>query len=163
MAAAPWSETDAKVVVEFKRSNVGAGRVIELSHASGVLPPQLSARGVPLSVWNALMDDINALAATHPYTAKPGGKQVAGWAGCFCLLSVIGFGVVNPDAGDWSAWLARAEDCVARHAPAFAPYGVALSLARAQGSYWLQLDCQTAGGVVGGVPVAAPLPPAKAA
>lgn len=139
--AAPWQETPDKVVIEFKRSGRGASRVIELAHAAGALPPQLAARGVPLSAWDALMADVGALAASHPYSAKPGGKDVAQWACCFALLAVVGLAAVNPDAGDWGAWLPQAEAVVARHAPALAPYGVALSLARAQGSYWLQADC----------------------
>lgn len=153
--AAPWSETPNKVVIEFKRSGRGGSRVIELAHAAGVLPPQLAARGVPLQVWDALMADVNALAAAHPYSAKPGAKDVANWACCFALLAVVGLAAVNPDSGDWSAWLPQAESVVARHAPALSPYGVALSLARAQGSYWLQADCAAA------APVAAL--PAKAA
>lgn len=158
---APWQETPDKVVVEFKRSGRGAHRVIELSHAPGVLPPQLAQRQVPPATWDALMAEVQALAAQHPYTAKPGGKDVARWACCFALLSVIGFGMVEPDAGDWGAWLAQAEAAVARHAHAFAPYGVSLSLARAQGSYWVQADCAPAvGAVAAGVPV---LPPPKAA
>jgi hypothetical protein len=141
---APWQETPDKVVVEFKRSGRGARRVIELTHIAGVLPPQLAARGVLPATWDALMQDVAALAASHPYTAKPGGQQMAKWAGCFCLLSVIGFGVVEPDAGDWSVWLQQAEAVVARHQAEFARYGVALSLARAQGSYWVQADCASA-------------------
>lgn len=129
------------MVVEFKRSGRGVHRVIELSHHPNVLPPQLAARGVSPQLWAALMADVNALAASHPYAAKPSGGQVAKWAGCFCLLSVIGFGVVQPDAGDWNLWLGQAEQVVARHQAAFSQQGVALSVARAQGSYWIQADC----------------------
>jgi len=164
--AAPWSENADRVVIEFKRSSAGtAGRVIELSHAPGVLPPQLAARAFPPGAWASLLDDAYSLAASHPYVGRPGAGQVAGWAGCFCLAAVVGFASVNPDAGDWPAWLAAAEAAVARHAPAFSAHGVALSLARAQGSYWIQADCAplAAGGgggwVVGGVPVAPPPPP----
>jgi hypothetical protein len=156
---APWQETPDKVVVEFKRSGRGRHRVIELSHAPGSMPPQLAQRGVPSAVWDALAADAGALAASHPYTAKPQAGDVARWACCFALLSVIGFGLVEPDAGDWGAWLSQAEAVVARHAPTFAPYGVALSLARAQGSYWIQADCLPA--VAAGVPIV--MPPPKAA
>ena len=163
--AAPWSENPDKVVVEFKRGGRGTSRVIELSHQPGVLPPQLAARGVPLPVWDLLMADVHTLAANHPYSAKPGGKQVAQWACCFALLSVVGLAAVNPDAGDWGAWLSEAEAVIARHRPAFAPHGVSLSLARAQGSYWIQADCApvaAGGGVAMGAPVPV-LPPPKAA
>ena len=54
--------------------------------------------------------------------------------------AVIGLCCVNPDGGDYSVWVPKAEEVVARHAPAFEASGARLALRRAQGSYWLQID-----------------------
>jgi hypothetical protein len=52
---------------------------------------------------------------------------------------VVGLFCVNPDAGDYGAWEAEANQVVQRHAAAFADAGCSLGLRKGR-DYWMQID-----------------------
>lgn len=137
--APPWAENAVKVVIEFQKGNDGVHRVIKLKHKPGFLPPQLQGRVAP-DVWGAFMTEIETLAKEHPYVTRPGVGQYCEWlAGCICIMC-IGFGICDPDAGDYNQWLAQLQQLISRYAPSFGQGGAALSLQRVHGNYWVQVD-----------------------
>ncbi|KAF8070981.1 nitric oxide synthase [Scenedesmus sp. PABB004] len=153
--APPWQEDAGKVVIEFLKGNSGARRTIVLKHSAASVPPQLAGR-VPPAAWAAFMADVEAAAAAHPYVVKPSAGRVGSWAGAAVLGAVLGVCCMNPDGGNYSDWLPQVDALIARHAPAFAAGGAALSLQRAQRSYWIEVKVNPAMAV--GQPVGPPAP-----
>ncbi|KAJ9521754.1 hypothetical protein QJQ45_015314 [Haematococcus lacustris] len=149
---APWAETPSRVVVEFRKGNAGASRVVNLTHRPDVIPPQLYGRIDP-QVWAGFMAEVQHLAAHHPYTAPmPADKCCSNVGGFLCAL-VVGFGCFEPDGGNYGQWTAEVTNCIHRHQPAFAAAGATLSLQQVHGSYWIQLDLAPALYPSYGVPV----------
>eukprot|EP00955_Chlamydomonas_euryale_P077895 363049-Chlamydomonas_euryale.AAC.19 len=84
MSAAPWQETPAKVVLEFRKGSENCKRKVRLSHGSQPVPPQLYGR-VPPQAWEGLVADCSALALEHPHLAP---------ATCGCCAENL-FGMLN--------------------------------------------------------------------
>jgi hypothetical protein len=96
---APWQETALRVVVEFKKSNDGVHRRINLTHRPETgLPPQLQGRIDP-ATWAAFIGEVQGVALTHPYTQRQTAGQMcgnlAGLLSCECkgLLFLQGSGL----------------------------------------------------------------------
>jgi hypothetical protein len=138
MPSPPWAENQYKVVVEFKRSNE-SGRAIKLAHSPAVLPPQLYGRVAP-EVWGSFMNDVQMLAATHPYVVRPSAGRVGSWLGGAVMGAVVGFCMINPDGGDYGEWLPQLQQVIHRHQPAFAAGGCSLDMRDVHGNFWIQLD-----------------------
>ncbi|KAI8468034.1 MAG: hypothetical protein J3K34DRAFT_523242 [Monoraphidium minutum] len=154
--AAPWEENPYKVVVEFQRSSAGVGnRTIKLRHSPNVVPLQLQGRISP-TTWQMFMQEVQRLAECHPYVVSPSAKRVGGWVGAAALGAVVGLCCFNPDGGEYSEWVPQAEALVSEYGAPFAAGGAALSLKRAQHSYWIQIDVNPAMAVGQPVPAAAP-------
>ncbi|GBF90437.1 hypothetical protein Rsub_03433 [Raphidocelis subcapitata] len=158
MAAAPWAEGPHRVVVEFAKGSAGVGRrTIKLKHSSAALPLQLQGR-IPLGVWQGFMADVEQLAASHPYVAPPSARRVCSWGGGMVVGAIAGLFCINPDGGDYEAWVPEAEAAVSRWCAAFEAGGARLSLQRLQGSYFIiaDIDATTVVGQPAGPAAAAP-------
>jgi hypothetical protein len=113
------------------------------------LPRPLSyKRSSPLSLpiqptkatWKSFYDEVQLLAAHHPYVEKPGAGKCAKWAACFCLASVVGFCCIDPDGGDPHAWNAEAAQLVRKYEKSFRSAGCNLSFFYQRRNTWFQID-----------------------
>mmetsp|Transcript_34154 Transcript_34154/g.75756 ORF Transcript_34154/g.75756 Transcript_34154/m.75756 type:complete len:190 (-) Transcript_34154:1259-1828(-) len=152
---APWAETPAKVVIEFKKGSDGMKRKITLTHQSNALPQQLYGRVAP-EVWAGFMADCERLCEQHPYVASPTASCCAMNVASFFLCICIGFGCFQGDGGDYNIWLQQVEQVLSRHRPAFAHGGAALSVQSVHGGFWIQIDINMA--VAVGQPAMVPPP-----
>lgn len=149
------------MVIEFQRSSQGASRHIALKHNAQMLPPQLAGRVSPQD-WQRFMGEVQQLAEQHPYVVRPSAGKMCGWLGGAVMGAVLGFCCIDPDGGDYGVWVPQVEQCIARWQPVFNHGGAALSLKRAQSSYWIQVDIDP-NVVAAGVPVGGKQDPTKPA
>jgi hypothetical protein len=89
--------TGPQVVVEFKKSNRKASRIIELSHRPDVLPTQLYGRVDPRA-WMVFMQEVDALAGYHPYTQPQSAAQCCGNLGGLACCEFLG-------SRGWLGWV----------------------------------------------------------
>jgi len=86
------------------------------------------------------MQEVAQLAHQHPYTQRQSAGQCCGNLGGLLCVICIGFGFFEADGGNYGVWTGQVQAVIAKHAPAFAAGGAALSLKVVHGSYWVQID-----------------------
>eukprot|EP00891_Asterochloris_glomerata_P002843 jgi/Astpho2/2843/Aster-x1103 len=137
-----YQQTPTRANIEFLKSSKGCGgRVIRLAGASDpqLIPQQLQGR-MDLATWAQFMGQVQHLADIHPYLASPDARQCCNWITCGIIGATIGICAVNPDSGDYGAWLNETNHMIAQWQPTFQKMGLALSLQHIHSTYHIQID-----------------------